>query len=245
MHKNLLNGLMDVKLPKWPQMYTTGKPVTVEQAKEIIRRTDSLFVHFYYGNDKEFVRRVVSRLKVPLILDYGTRKSSEDLEFLYQEQDRFAKGWGTILTEYVINQWLSCNYVEGPYGWCHPDGKIGFIDNVGKWPAVFSVYSDWVRIARAFPFLEIDVSLKGGESCQEDMETVVGFRIRNESVRLAHPDSGLHEGHEPAARGNMRDGMSEADWSPLRRGQERGIPLSWISDWEQHSWVKTYKEREK
>ena len=30
-------------LPKWPQMYTTGLPVAIEQAKEIIRRTDSYF----------------------------------------------------------------------------------------------------------------------------------------------------------------------------------------------------------
>jgi hypothetical protein len=35
--------LLDRGLPKWPQMRVEGVPVTLEQAKEIIRRTDTFF----------------------------------------------------------------------------------------------------------------------------------------------------------------------------------------------------------
>ncbi len=39
MNANLLNR----NLPKWPQMLVTGDSLTIEQAKEIIRRTDRFF----------------------------------------------------------------------------------------------------------------------------------------------------------------------------------------------------------
>lgn len=42
---------------KWPQMLTTGEKLTVDQAKEIIRRTDDFFSslsEFSSGNDHNY-----------------------------------------------------------------------------------------------------------------------------------------------------------------------------------------------
>lgn len=45
-------------LPKWPSVFVTGKPVTPEQAKEIMFRTDANFqgapTSYLHGNDRQF-----------------------------------------------------------------------------------------------------------------------------------------------------------------------------------------------
>ena len=59
-----MTKLKDRYLPKWPLMYTTGKPVTQEQAKEIIRRTDTFFIG-YSGNNRAYNQRVRRLLGMP------------------------------------------------------------------------------------------------------------------------------------------------------------------------------------
>jgi hypothetical protein len=54
---SVISVLSSGSLPKWPQMIVTGKPVTVENAKDIIFRTDSFLTssdEFSGGNNKEF-----------------------------------------------------------------------------------------------------------------------------------------------------------------------------------------------
>ena len=51
------DDLLNLGLPKWPQMMVTGKHVTLEQAKEIIFRTDPFLVDtskYSGGNAHEF-----------------------------------------------------------------------------------------------------------------------------------------------------------------------------------------------
>lgn len=233
MAKKLVNGLMDVALPKWPQMYTTGKPVTVEQAKEIIRRTDLFFTMLYAGNRQSYNDMVAKKLNVPLI-SFTARSTQKGWDEIDRRREQFHKRWGSIRTAYVTNQWVSCSFVGGPHGWCHPDGKIGFIDNVGKWPQVEAVYEDWKMLVKEFPFLEVDVSLKSGESLTEGITTLVGFKIRKGKIKLVGPETVLHEDHPPATRGNRFDNFSDEDAMVMRMttsDAEQGLPITWIEEW--------------
>ena len=113
-------------LPKWPQMYTTGKPVTIEQAKEIIRRTDT-FIAGWGGNDHDFDERTSAALR---ILRYSDVDCSYDQFDAYRNE--WQRQWGYLQTEYVSNSWISACFIGGPHGWMHPDGQIGFLDNTTR-----------------------------------------------------------------------------------------------------------------
>ena len=133
--------LMELELPKWSQMVVTGDTIETEQALEIIRRTDDVFV-----------------------LDRGTE---EIHELLGPFNAQFHKRWGTILDlQDVRNDWICSPYIRGAHGWCRPSGEIGFFTNVGKWPTVQETFDDWTKILSAFPFLRINVTLMDREYCE-------------------------------------------------------------------------------
>lgn len=162
--------LFSKSLPKWPQMIVTGTKVTVEQALEIIRRTDCFF-YYPEGNDSEFVHKVKSILKMP----------DE-----YEEELRWGSEWGYIQNEYVYTDWICSDFIDGANGWIHPDGIIGYAYNVGKWPSVEELYNEWKTIAEAFPYLEVEVTLMDNEH-GEVCFPVVSFLIRNGIVELIDP----------------------------------------------------------
>lgn len=188
-------GLLNRGLPKWPQMIVTGEPVSAEYAKEIIARTDSFFSshgEWAGGNMREYNEFAQRTLGIQ-------DKNAEELKdypVMREAHDNWKEKWGYIDTNYVKNSWLSCNFIFGAHGWMHPDGNIGFVDNVGKYPGIEDIYCDWVRIAREFKDLSIDVTLMSGESCEEDCEPVVSMMIRDGIVLLIDPhEKELHKGH--------------------------------------------------
>lgn len=167
--------LFDKPLPKWPQMIVTGKTISETDALEIIRRTDIFIADpKYNGHDKEFSSRAIRILKYP-DYDYGMTKV-------------WLKDWGFISLEYIYNDWINSSYAGGAHGWCHPDGTIGYAENIGKWPEIQEVFSEWKIIAEAFPFLELEVTLMNGEYCDQNIKPVVSFLIRNGSVEIVDPD---------------------------------------------------------
>lgn len=226
-------------LQKWLQHYVTGESVTIEQAKEIIRRTDSFFVGGYGGNNHAYDKWVRETLRMPDDYTDSPRDGSDEDRRAWWERQReqseaFKLRWRPVDTEYVHNSWLSCSFVGGPHGWCHPDGRIGFIDNVGKWPSVENVLADWQAIAAAWPFLKIGATLFSGEECETDRMAVVSLVISSGAVVLADPALvNVHAGHEEAVRrtGGERDATNEfiARFNDPRR--ERGIPDEWIREW--------------
>lgn len=184
------NELLERDLPKWPQMVVTGSPVTKEQALEIIRRTDSFMV-YQGGSNRPFIREAVEILRLPGAWWAGNYESPQEWR---AQRNQWAKKWGYIETSYVVNAWISSSFIGGPHGWCHPDGTIGYIDNVGcKWPIVAEVYLEWKRIAEAFPFLELEVTLMDGEG-SENPSPVVSMLIRRGKVKLVDPEKrNLHK----------------------------------------------------
>jgi hypothetical protein len=162
---------------------------------------------------------------------------------------RWLEDWGFIATEEVGNDWLSAQSAYGPRGWCHPDGTIGWIDPLSKHADAGEVHADWQRLAQAFPFLNLGVTLlrEGVHEGEEDVP-LVGLLVRDGVVQVVDP-AGLdvHAGHAPPTRGGPsgtyagdrgvqadQDNLATllivarifgpADASPV-------IPWEWIDEW--------------
>jgi hypothetical protein len=222
--------LLDRGLPKWPQMLVAGALVTINQAKEIIRRTDTFFTLGYGGNDHDYDRKVAKLMKMPYH-DIGV--SPPDWEEYFNQQDAWSAKWGCVQTEYVHNDWLSCAYIYGPHGWCAPNGQIGFVDNVGKWPSCEDVFRDWQVLAKAFPFLDLGVTLcseeLGSDVPVEDVKAVVSFQVRDGQVEIVDPDERDVLAGYPIPTIDRSDSAfacfrSDSDW-------EHGLPWEWIEEW--------------
>lgn len=184
------NDLMNAWLPKWTQMIVTGAAVSEEQALEIIRRTDSFF-QYQSGNNHDFIEKAVHITRLPQI---SMGLDGKAIQRYLAKKEEWREKWGLIETEYVTNSWVSCCYVGGPHGWCHPDGSIGYCDNVGKWPSVEEVHIEWTMLAKEFPFLELEVTLMSGEAEEDFIEPVVSMLIRNGMVELVDPkERNLHK----------------------------------------------------
>lgn len=217
-------------LPKWPQMYTTGKPVTVDQAKEIIRRTDTFFTG-YGGNDHEFVSRAKAMFKFVEYVDLERYSYEEYRAYI----DTWLAKWQYVETGYVHNSWISCAFVGGPHGWMSPTGEIGFTDNVGKWPSADTILSDWSLLAAAWPFLDVGVTLMSGEDCEADKKPVISFQVKDGAVTVFLPgETNVHEGHPvPHHRDDSAAMLSVILLSPAQR--EHGISPAWLADWAKHA----------
>ena len=240
--------LSTIDLPKWPQMLVTGVPVTPEQAKEIIRRTDVFFVHAYGGNNKNYINRIAVELGIPM------RKASwsrpyENVQEIDTSKffDEWTTTWGAISTNYVKNDWIGSSYIYGPYGWCHLDGTIGFVDNIGKWPSVSEVVEDWQTLLKEFPFLDVGVTIMDREHCEEFLEPLVSIVVKDGKVEVVSPrDVNVHTEHSPATRGNKYDSSPDpmgaqmedsstyyqrGKWQKGDANHENFVPDSWIKEW--------------
>ena len=201
-----LNDLFQRSLGSAPAMTVTGYPVTSEQACEIIRRTDRLFVEAI-ANDRTWLLRIAHAVRLPLFEEYVLDLKGEAYQRARQrwqvEHRQWLQAWGFLETELVHNDWIASRFLYGPHGWCHPDGTIGFQDCVGKGQIAEEVYDDWCRLAQAFPFLNVSVTLLR-ECLDEEFDLPqVSFRVRNGEVYIVDPAMiGVHAEHRPPTRGS-------------------------------------------
>lgn len=93
-------------LPKWPQMIVTGRPVKEVQARGIIRRTDTFFIHDYIGNDHKWNDEVKRAVGLPT----GQLTAAS-----WAEMDAWRVKWECVSTEYVHNSWISCSARSSPF----------------------------------------------------------------------------------------------------------------------------------
>jgi hypothetical protein len=229
-----LDDLLARALPKWPQMRVAGEPVTVEQAKEIIRRTDSFFA-YQSGNDGEWIESVSRALRMPPSWRHRESQSEEErlrlcrIEWSYR--DRWRKAWGCLDQNYVYNDWLSSSYMGGPHGWVHPSGLIGYLDNVGKWPSCGDLFEEWKLIATTWPFLKLGVTLMSGESCEDEVKPIISFAVADGKVEVVDPaERDVLADYVQLAPRNFND---DVEWTITMspREREHGIPGAWIEEW--------------
>lgn len=223
-------------LPKWPQMIVRGQPVTVDQAKEIIRRTDRAFTCHLSGNDHKTVRNIAQRLGLPASMYSaydGLGRDDEAAQDDWRAAEEFRELWGTISTEYVTNNWVSSAFIYGPHGWCHPDGTISYDHNVGKWPSLDDIIKDWDTLATAFPFLDVTITLMNGESCEEFTRPVVTLKVKDGNVTVCPPEPAP----DPVMTPQEQTALMIATLSD-NVGRECGIPMAWIDEWGAMHWDK-------
>ena len=149
----------------------------------------------------------------------------------WKNEAKWREAWGVVPTNYVHNDWISCAFVGGPHGWCHPDGTIGFCNNIGKWPSIEEVYSDWKQLAEIFPYIEVEATLMNGEECEDGTKPVVSFLIRNGKVTLVDPDN--HNLHDEFGRQIMRSPDMVEELLDIFSGHsdEHAIELSQLKKW--------------
>lgn len=176
--------VFSIGLPKWPQCVINGKDITKEQALEIIRRTDVFFTRGYGGNNRKFNKLAKKICNIPDIADFKNENNETNWEKFWDALDAYKEKWGIVDTNYIHNDWVSSCFIGGPHGWCHPDGKIAYQNNIGKWPSVKEVYDDLIMIAKEFPFLELDCTLMSGEECEDYTNSLVTFHMENGKVEF-------------------------------------------------------------
>lgn len=192
----IIDKKFNVGLDKWPQMLLFGKPVTQEQASEIIRRTDGFLREGYGGNNHAYNEHVLNMLGLDIVNWRNEEKIKEEYKLQGNEFSQLRYGlftewqekeFKTVYTDYVYNRWIATAYIGGPTGWCNPNGELRFSENIGKWPSVEDVYRDFLTLAKAFPFIEMSTLLMSGESCEKNIYPVIGFVIKDQKVELHLP----------------------------------------------------------
>lgn len=174
--------LNDVGLPKWPALVVVGEPVTVDQAAEILVRTDHWSIS---TNDREWERLVRQTAGLP---PDRMNVKMEELRELWAAEDRFRQSIGKLNLEYLSNSQIASCYIGGPHGWCDWAGRIGCSSyNIGKWPDTASVFEEWRIIAEAFPYLRLWSQLYDGEQCEDDVVPVIEYVVADGEVIAQAP----------------------------------------------------------
>jgi hypothetical protein len=205
----------DMYLPKWPAMFVRGDSLTKEQAFEIIRRTDLFFDSIFEGFNSASPD-LKKKFSVPLA-QQGFGKFS-----------KWCECWGYIRSSYLRNDWIDSNYIGGPHGWCHPDGKIQSFYNIGKYPSVEDILSDWQVVAEQFPFLTLTATIFSGEMTESGIEPLFDVVVK--------------DGQATMSKTSFKDVqalLSEKDESKkfaglfrILRGESpvSGVPTEWIEE---------------
>lgn len=169
-------SILSAGLPKWPALAVEGKPVTKEQAAEIIVRTDCFS---FSCNDESW----------PVMLWEAIGLKSDRVGPVnWDDSEAAMKRLRRIELEYLCNARIASAWIGGPHGWCNWDGTIGCNNyNIGKWPSCEAVHGEWALIAAAFPFLDLRCQLFNGENCEDHSAPVIEFRVHNGAVESLVP----------------------------------------------------------
>ena len=149
---------------KWPAMLITGEKVTEEQAMDIIIRTDEAVVNpnmYTFGNNQDFGKQWAKLIDVRYDYDESVYSRSECINF--------------VSLEYLYNHLLGSCWIGGSHSWIWEDGSIFRFSNIGKWPSTEKVFDELKRIAQAFPYLKLKVTLF-------DKEVMFDFYINGQKI---------------------------------------------------------------
>lgn len=210
-----------LSLPEWPQCVITGKSVSVEQAADIISRTDDFFGYFdSYGNNGIAEADIKSLMGIAPYINH-VKQAADVWGAGCDMNDVTSIVLRRVKTEYIKNDWISSSFIFGAHGWCHPDGTIAFTDNVGKWPRLEEINEDLVAIAEAFPYLDMAVTLMSGEQFDDNKSAVVTFTVKSGVVATWYDNHESHHAFKPP----LRD-IDKIDYTTCRH---QGVSDEWIA----------------
>lgn len=201
---------------KWSKIVVNSKQqITESQAAEIIRRTDAFFCKFYNGNNHKFNRELYKLAKVPAKWDELERDHSccdMDIRYLqgkdWSEQwdnfEKWKKQWGCLELSFLCNDWISCSYIGGPYGWVSPNGEVGGLFDIGKYPSVEEVEEDLKKIATAFPFLEFTIYMVD-EVYEDRIEVDAEWEVKDGKVTRKREGFSVYDLEYTGIQGNHRE----------------------------------------
>lgn len=219
-----MEKFFSLDLPKWPQLMIVGDPVSEDQAKEIIFRTETFLTdasEYAGGNNKGFNASYLRESGMDVLKGL----CPGDWMYSHTVMQHVRARIGFVSLDYVHNTWASSSYIFGPYGFCSPDGDIYYNHNLGKYPGVQEVYNDFVRIAQAFPFLKFKASLYSGEHCEENTHCVVSFIVQSGEVQITDEDFNLRQFNQPHDFALAVQKMQDSD-------REQGLPYKWIMEFQ-------------
>lgn len=170
--------------------------ISPELAAEIIRRTDSFYGEFYCGNNHKFNRSLYKLSGVPadweeLEKDHSCCDMSirdiigKDFSEKFDNVEKWRKSWGCLELSWVWNQWISSCYIGGPHGWISPNGEVGGLMSIGKYPNTDEITEDLIKIAKEWPILEFTAY----EVDQDDIEYVYArWEVKDGKAELVKRD---------------------------------------------------------
>ena len=183
--------LNTIGLPQWTGLLIEGKPVTREQAGEIILRT-SRFSHLTCS-DRQWNKEISKILD--LASDHHQRSDFTRDSFGGVESgdsqcghlDSLNKRLGVLNLRVldVNHHMIASMYGLGPHGWIGWDGEVGCHGfNLHAWPVMTEVAIDLSRIAKEWPFLEFRCQLVDRSEGHGFHEPLVEFSVSQGKVKL-------------------------------------------------------------
>lgn len=194
-------------LTKWPRLLVVGEDVPPERADEILVRTNRWFMT---SNDRGWTGAIFRLLDVET--DGFGYPGSDALRALERRLD-------VLDLHHLHNEQVACAWIGGPKGWVDWNGRVGCSDwNVGKWPTVKEVTEDWIKIADAFPYLDLTAQLVPDEG--EASEPAATWTVADGQVTAAHWVT--EKITEPTPAEEIAGRWIRSMWVP---GRERGVTL--------------------
>jgi hypothetical protein len=141
---------------KWPRLLVVGDPITEDQADEVVVRTTDW--RYMCGGDAVWSAEVAAAaVSVGMPEEYRAVDDRVREPFRrYRAFRAWARRLGILQLRHLDNERIMSAWFGGLHGWCDWDGRIGCSShNVGKWPTTSDITSDWLDVARAFPFLRL------------------------------------------------------------------------------------------
>lgn len=218
--------ISEINLPKWPALFIQGQDVSIEQAKDIIFRTDGFLTNASaFSNNRLFLKDYAEKAGFDILNDLSEKDEEDYLNYHYC--GLIKEKIGFIDLEYIHNTWASSSYVLGPYGFCNPDGKIYYNDNIGKYPDAEDILSDLTKIAAAFPYLVFDAAVMNDESSEDDREPVVFFHVEDGKVTYGDENPW---GGRPWLEEDKPDFVAQVITHMQSPSGSEGLPASWTDE---------------
>jgi len=173
---------MNLDLGKYPLIITSGEPVLLVQAKNIIKRTDITISSYH-----TITRGLKYRSKNLQHLLYPNNTLTDDISstkypagypsgYFYGMEKTYRTLLQSLSIQYLTNDCILPHSFDGiTSGWCKTNGDLNNTFNCGsKWPTSKELIVEAEIIAEAFPYLNMNLCIlnTNDESINPNLGTI-------------------------------------------------------------------------